>query len=82
MIIATALKDVVTEFELGKEFDETIFNEKEIKTVCTLEGNKLVKKQGSEPPSTVSYEFGEKEMIGTYMADDVVCIRKYRVEED
>lgn len=47
-----------------------------------LEGNKLTQEEGGEPPSTIIREFAENEMIATMKVGDVVCTRKYRVEDD
>lgn len=53
----------------------------DVKTVFTLEGNKLIEKQEYESKtSTITYEFGEKEMISTLEAEGVISTRKYRVQ--
>lgn len=82
LITTSTFKDTEIEFELGKEFDETTLDDREVKSVMKLEGNKLTQEQGGEPKSTIIREFGEKEMIATMKVGDVVCIRKYRVEDN
>lgn len=68
-------------FQLGKEFDEETLDGRNVKSVMTLEGNKLTHKSGGTPPSTIVREFNENEMVATMTVNNVVCTRKYRVEE-
>lgn len=82
LITTSTFKDTEIEFELGKEFDETTLDGREVKSVMKLEGNKLTQEEGGDPPSTIIREFGEKEMIATMKVGNVVCTRKYRVEDD
>lgn len=82
LITTSTFKDTEIEFELGKEFDETTLDDREVKSVMKLEGNKLTHEQGGEPASTIIREFGDKEMVATMKVGDVICTRKYRVEED
>ncbi|XP_031617429.1 probable fatty acid-binding protein [Contarinia nasturtii] len=67
-------------FELGKEFEEETLDGRKVKSVMTLDGNKLVHKQGGKPPSTITREFKANEMIATMKVKDVVATRKYVVE--
>lgn len=46
----------------------------------TFEGNKLIQKQGGNPPSTIIREFKENEMITTLKVKDVTAVRKYEVQ--
>lgn len=66
-------------FKLGEEFDEETVDGRKVKSVMTLEGNKLTQKQGGTPPSTIIREFSEKEMVAQLSVYDVVATRKYRV---
>lgn len=75
---SSTFKTSVIEFELGKEFDETTLDDREVKSVCTFEGNKLIHKQGGDTPSTITREFTETEMVAVMKVADVVCTRKYR----
>lgn len=81
LITTSTFKDTEITFELGKEFDEETLDGRQVKSVMTLEGNKLTQKQGGDPPSTIIREFGDKEMVATMKVNDVVCTRKYKVEE-
>lgn len=80
LITTSTFKDTEITFELGKEFDEETLDGRQVKSVMTLDGNKLTQKQGGSPPSTIIRDFGEKEMIATMSVNNVVCTRKYRVE--
>lgn len=81
LITKSTFKDTEITFELGKEFDEETLDGRNVKTVITLEGNKLIQKQGGEPSSEIIREFGPNEMVATMKVNDVVCIRKYKVVE-
>lgn len=74
----STFKTSVIEFELGKEFDETTLDDRNVKSVVTLEGNKLIHKQGGSNPSTIIREFTPTEMVATMTVGNVVCTRKYR----
>lgn len=52
-----------------------------VKSVCTLDGNKLIHKQGGEPACEIVREFDEKQMVATMKVKDVVCTRKYVAQE-
>lgn len=52
-----------------------------VKSVITLEGNKLIQKQGGDPACEIIREFDEKTMVATMKVKDVVCTRKYAVQE-
>lgn len=77
LITSSTFKNTEIVFELGKEFDETTLDGREVKSVVTLEGNTLTHKQGGTPPSTIIRVFGEKEMIATMTVNKVTCTRKY-----
>lgn len=78
MLTESTFKTSVIEFELGKEFDETTLDDREVKSIITLEGNKLIQKQGGSKPSTITRDFGEKEMVAVMTVGNVVCTRKYK----
>lgn len=80
LLTISTFKDSIIEFELDKEFDEETLDGRQVKSVMTLEGNKLTQKQGGTPPSTIIREFGKDEMTATMIVNDVTCTRKYRVE--
>lgn len=74
----STFKTSVIEFELGKEFDEVTLDDRNVKSVITLEGNKLIHKQGGSNPSTITREFGPTEMVAVMTVGKVVCTRKYK----
>lgn len=67
-------------FKLGEEFDEETVDGRKVKSVMTLDGNKLTQKQGGTPPSTIIREFSDNEMVAKLSVYDVVATRKYRVQ--
>lgn len=75
---SSTFKTSVIEFELGKEFDETTLDDRQVKSVVTLEGNKLIHKQGGSKPSTITRTFTENEMVAVMTVGNVVCTRKYK----
>lgn len=77
LVTSSTFKTTEITFELGQEFDEETLDGRKVKSVCTLEGNKLTQKQGGQPDSTIVREFGESEMVATMTVGDVVCTRKY-----
>lgn len=50
-------------FKLGKEFDEETLDGRKVKSVITLEGNKLVQEQKGDKPSTIVREFTDSELV-------------------
>lgn len=74
----STFKSTSITFRLGEEFDETTLDDREVKSVCTLEGNKLIQRQGGDKPTTIVREFTADEMIATMTIGDVTCIRKYK----
>lgn len=81
LVTSSTFKNSEISFELGKEFDEETLDGRQVKSVMTFEGNKLIQKQGGDPPSEIIREFGDKEMIATMTVKDVVCTRKYIAQE-
>lgn len=80
LITSSTFKTSEIKFELGKEFDEETLDGREVKSVVTLEGNKLIHKQGGDPASEIIREFTDNEMVATMKVGDVVCTRKYVVQ--
>lgn len=79
LITESTFQNTEITFRLGKEFDEDTVDGRRVKSVITLEGNRLIQRQGGTPPSTIIREFSENEMIATMSVYDVVATRKYRV---
>lgn len=78
LITHTTFKTTETIFELDQEFDEETMGGTHIKSFVTKEGNKFTHNQGTTPPSIVTREFDENEMIATFKAGNVTAVRKYR----
>ncbi|KAG4070232.1 hypothetical protein HA402_003922 [Bradysia odoriphaga] len=74
----STFKTSVIEFELGKEFDEITLDDRNVKSVITWEGNKLIHKQGGDKPTTITREFTPTELVAVMTIGNVVCTRKYR----
>jgi len=81
LVTSSTFKNTEISFELGKEFDEETLDGRNVKSVITLEGNKLIQKQGGEPPSTIIREFTETDMVATMTVGNVTCTRKYAASE-
>lgn len=81
LVTSSTFKNTEISFELGKEFDEETMDGRQVKSVMTMEGNKLIHKQGGDPPSEIIREFDEKQMVATMKVKDVVCTRKYVAQE-
>lgn len=81
LVTSSTFKNTEIHFELGKEFDEETMDGRNVKSVITMEGDKLIHKQGGDPPSEIIREFTDKEMIATMTAKGVVCKRKYVAQE-
>lgn len=80
LLTTSTFKNSEIHFRLGKEFEEETLDGRKVKSVITLDGNKLVHKQGGHPPSTIVREFKENEMIATMKVKDITATRKYVVE--
>lgn len=80
LLTTSTFKNSEIHFELGKEFEEETLDGRKVKSIITLDGNKLTHKQGGNPPSTIIREFKDNEMIATMKVKNVVATRKYVVE--
>lgn len=78
LLTESTFKTSIIEFELGKEFDETTLDDRQVKSVITLDGNTLIHKQGGAKPSTITRVFGDTEMVATMTVGHIVCTRKYK----
>ncbi|CAD1480218.1 unnamed protein product, partial [Heterotrigona itama] len=58
----SAFKNSEIKFKLNQEFDEETIDGRQVKSVCTLEGNKLIQKQKGEKETTIEREFTPTEM--------------------
>lgn len=55
-------KNSEIKFKLGEEFDEETPDGRKVKSVCTLDGNKLIQIQNGEKQTTIEREFTPTEM--------------------
>ncbi|XP_011158936.1 probable fatty acid-binding protein isoform X1 [Solenopsis invicta] len=74
-------KNTEIKFKLGEEFDEETADGRKVKSVCTLEGNKLIQEQKGEKNTTIEREFTPTEMTAIMKVDDIVCTRVYKLQE-
>jgi len=81
LVTSSTFKTSTISFKLGEEFDEETLDGREVKSIITLEGNKLVQKQGGTPESTIIREFDGNNMVATMTVGDVTCTRKYAAQE-
>lgn len=80
LITESTFKTQQISFELGKEFEEETLDGRKVQSTITLEGDKLIHKQGGEPASEIIREFGEKEMVATMTIGTVTCVRTYAAQ--
>jgi len=76
----TTFKKTKVEFKLGVEFDEETADGRKVKTIFTLDGNKLTQDQKADPPavpSVITREVDGNKMTVTCKAKDVVSKRCY-----
>lgn len=74
----STFKSTDVKFKLGEEFDEQRMDGTTVKSTITLDGNKLVQKQASEPPCEIIREFNGDEMTTVCTCQGVTCTRKYK----
>lgn len=77
----STFKNSEIKFKLGEEFDEVTPDDRKVKSVCTMEGNKLLQIQKGPKTTTIEREFTPTEMKAIMKVDDIVCTRVYKLEE-
>ncbi|XP_029170045.1 sodium/calcium exchanger regulatory protein 1 isoform X2 [Nylanderia fulva] len=77
----STFKSAEIKFKLGEEFDEETVDGRKVKSICTLEGNKLVQVQKGDKTTTIEREFAPTEMKAIMKVDDIVCTRVYKLQE-
>lgn len=77
MITTSTYENSEVTFELGKEFDEVTLDGRRVRSVITLNGNRMLHKQGGIPESVIVRYFGETEMVAYMKADEVISICEY-----
>lgn len=74
-------KSSQVKFKLGEEFDEERTDDGvPVKSVITIEGNKMTHTMKGEPESTVVLEFSDSEMIAVATVKEVTCKRTYKAQ--
>ncbi|XP_054746506.1 probable fatty acid-binding protein [Anastrepha obliqua] len=74
----STFKTTTVNFKLGEEFDEETLDGRKVKSVFTLDGNKLVQEQKGDKPSTIIREFTNSELVTTLTLNDVKSVRVYK----
>lgn len=77
LITGSGFHEDITKFKSGEPFTEIGTDGKDVQTVITIEGNKMIQKTESHPPQLIVNDFGEKEMVATLKANNVTCTRKF-----
>ena len=75
-----AFKNSEIKFKLGEEFEEKRLDGVTVKTVVTLEGNKLVQKQFGEKECTITREVDGDSLKVVCTSGSVVSTRVYKRE--
>lgn len=61
-------KNTEIKFKLGEEFEEETADGRKVKTVCTLDGNKLMQVQKGDKDTTIEREYTPTEMKAVSMS--------------
>jgi len=85
ILTSTTLKSMELKFEVGKEFDETTADGRDVTALVTVEDNKFIctqkaKKDGQKSTKSTR-EFTGDECIYTMTIDgmdDLVCVQKFK----
>lgn len=72
-------KNTEIKFKLGEEFEEETVDGRKVKSVCTLDGNKLIQVQKGEKQTTIEREFSSTEMKAVRMEKICKQIRKKKI---
>ncbi|XP_034486019.1 probable fatty acid-binding protein [Drosophila innubila] len=78
MTTTSTFKTSAISFKLGEEFDEETLDGRKVKSVITLDGNKLVQEQKGDKPSTIVREFNDNELTTTLTIGSVKSVRIYK----
>ncbi|XP_017062171.1 fatty acid-binding protein, muscle [Drosophila ficusphila] len=74
----STFKTSAISFKLGEEFDEETLDGRNVKSIITLDGNKLTQEQKGDKPTTIVREFNDGELITTLTIGSVKCVRVYK----
>merc|ERR1712170_228455 len=84
ILTSTTLKSMELKFELGKEFEETTADGRDVKAIVTQEGNKFISvqtaKKDGEKSTEITREFKGDEMIQSskVIGSDLVCTQVFK----
>ncbi|XP_017018623.1 fatty acid-binding protein [Drosophila kikkawai] len=78
MTTTSTFKTSSISFKLGVEFDEETLDGRNVKSIITLDGNKLTQEQKGDKPTTIVREFNDGELITTLTIGSVKCVRVYK----
>ena len=78
MSTKSVLRTTVVKFKLGEEFDEERADGVEVKSVVTVEGNKMKHVMKGEPETVIIREFSANEMVVLGTVKGVTSTRIYR----
>lgn len=74
----STFKNTVTKFKLGEEFDEETPDGRNVKSIVTQEGNKLIQIQKGDKTTKIVREFSPEEVKMVLTVDDITCTRIYK----
>ncbi|KAH8283752.1 hypothetical protein KR054_000472 [Drosophila jambulina] len=74
----STFKTSAISFKLGEEFDEETLDGRNVKSIITLDGNKLTQEQKGDKPTTIVREFNDGELITTLTIGNVKSVRTYK----
>ncbi|XP_058791327.1 fatty acid-binding protein, muscle isoform X2 [Phymastichus coffea] len=76
----STFKNSEIKFRLGEEFNEETPDGRKVKSIITLDGNKMTHIQKGDKDTVIEREFTPTEMKAVMKVDDVVCTRVYKAE--
>ncbi|SPP88413.1 probable fatty acid-binding protein [Drosophila guanche] len=74
----STFKTSAISFKLGEEFDEETLDGRQVKSIITLDGNKLTQEQKGDKPSTIVREFTDSDLTTTLTIGAVKSVRIYK----
>ncbi|XP_015593286.1 fatty acid-binding protein, muscle isoform X1 [Cephus cinctus] len=77
---SSTFKNSEIKFKLGEEFDEETPDGRKVKSVITLDGNKMTQIQKGDKETIIEREFTPTEVKAVMKVDDIVCTRVYKVQ--
>ncbi|XP_059478790.1 fatty acid-binding protein [Neocloeon triangulifer] len=75
----STFKNTEITFANGEEIDEETADGRKVKSLLTLDGNKLTQVQKGDKETTIIREWSEDALKTTLTVDDIVCTRDYKL---